>query len=219
VTGSGAPQPLGPGSAPALSGDGRFLAYVATVPGAPAGVTGVTGIYRRDLASGRSDLVSLSAQGTPGSGTASGPVLSAHGAELAFASSAADLVADDGNGLADIFLASAPADTTPPALTLTPSTGLLWPPNKKLVAVRIDGLATDETQLAGVEITVSDEYGSMTGQIVPGFGSTVWLEAWRDGNDLDGRVYTITAVATDAAGNRSERTASVVVPHDMRDKK
>jgi len=96
---------------------------------------------------------------------------------------------------------------------------VLWPPNQKLVPVRIDGLATDETELADVEITVSDEYGSMNGQIVPGFGSIVWLEAWRDGNDLDGRVYTITAVAVDAAGNRSEQTATILVPHDMRDKK
>ena len=54
--------------------------------------------------------------------------------------------------------------------------------------------------------------------VVPGFGSTIWLEAWRDGDDLDGRIYTITAVAVDAAGNRTEKSVTAIVPHDMRDK-
>jgi len=125
-------------------------------------------------------------------------------------------VAGDDNAVADVFLAAAPADITPPTLSLNLSTGLLWPPNHKFVPVRVDGLAEDDRELASVEITVSDEYGSLLNQIVPGFGSTIWLEAWREGNDRDGRVYTITAVALDAAGNRSEQSATVVVPHDMR---
>jgi len=212
----GVPQLIGVGSAPALSTDGRFLVYIAAVADAPVGTTGV---YKRDLANGHSELVSLTPQNGAGSGTVSAPALSAHGAEVAFASTAANLIADDDNGFADIFLAAPATDTTPPVLDLSLSTRVLWPPNQKLVPVRIDGLATDETELADVEITVSDEYGSMNGQIVPGFGSIVWLEAWRDGNDLDGRVYTITAVAVDAAGNRSEQTAAILVPHDMRDKK
>lgn len=211
----GTPQAVAAGSAPALSADGRFLAYVAAVPAAPAGVSGV---YRRDLASGRSELVSITPQGTPGNGIASAPALSAFGADLVFPSSAADLVDGDGNAVADVFLAAAPADTTPPTLSLNLSSGLLWPPNHKFVPVRVDGLAEDDRELASVEITVSDEYGSLLNQIVPGFGSTIWLEAWREGNDRDGRVYTITAVALDAAGNRSEQSATVVVPHDMRSK-
>lgn len=216
VTNGGAPQLLAIGNSPALSSDGRFLAFVAPLAGAPAGATGV---FRHDLASGRSELVSLTPQGISGTGTAGTPALSAHGSEVVFASTAADLVADDGNAASDIFLAEASADTTPPVVNLELSSQILWPPNKKLVPVQVNGLATDETELVSVEITVSDEYGSMVGQVVPGFGSTIWLEAWREGTDLDGRVYTITAVATDAAGNRSEQSTTALVPHDMRDKK
>ena len=216
VANGGAPQLLAIGSSPALSSDGRFLAFVAPVTGAPAGTTGV---FRHDLASGRGELVSITPQGTSGTGTVNSPALSAHGSEVVFAATAADLVADDGNAASDVFMAEASADTTPPVVNLEVSSRILWPPNKKLVPVQVNGLATDETELAGVEITVSDEYGSMVGQVVPGFGSTVWLEAWREGSDLDGRVYTITAVATDATGNRSEQSATVVVPHDMRDKR
>jgi hypothetical protein len=51
---------------------------------------------------------------------------------------------------------------------------------------------------------------------VPGFGSAIPLESWRAGTDMDGRLYTITAVVTDKAGNQSRGTTTVLVPHDMR---
>jgi Tol biopolymer transport system component len=210
--GGGAPVRVDTGSEPALSADGHFLAYVAPLPGAP----GRSMVLRRDLVNGQREVVSVTAQETPGDGVASAPALSAHGAELVFASTAGDLVDGDGNATVDVFLAAAVADTTPPNVALTLSSKQLWPPNKKMVPVQVDGWAEDDRELASVEITVSDEYGSMINQIVPGFGSTVWLEAWRDGNDSDGRIYTITAVAVDAAGNRSEQKATVLVPHDMR---
>lgn len=47
------------------------------------------------------------------------------------------------------------------------------------------------------------------------FGGVVRLEAWREGDDMDGRHYTIIAVATDTAGNSTTATSEVVVPHDM----
>lgn len=208
----GEPVRVDTGSDPALSADGRFLAYVAPLPGVP----GTSMVLRRDLMSGKNEVMSATPQKTPGNGVASAPALSGHGAEVVFASTAGDLVDGDDNATVDVFLSVAVADTTPPNVSLTLSSNQLWPPNKKMVPVQVDGWAEDDRELASVEITVSDEYGSMLNQIVPGFGSTVWLEAWRDGNDADGRVYTITAVAVDAAGNRSEQVATVLVPHDMR---
>lgn len=197
------------GSAPALSADGRFLAYVS------AGGD----VMLLDTGSGRSEPLSRSPLGDPGNAPSAAPAVSAHGASVVFASTASNLTAGDGNGAGDVFLHSAAADTTPPVLSLSALLGILWPPNKKYVPVTVDGLAEDDAELASVEITVSDEYGEMLGMLVPGFGSTVWLEAWREGDDRDGRVYTITAVATDAAGNRSEVSVPVVVPHDLREKK
>lgn len=210
--GGGAPVRVDAGSEPALSADGRFLAYVAPSPDAP----GTSMVLRRDLVSGQREVVSVTPQATPGNGVASAPALSGHGAELVFASTAGDLVDGDDNATADVFLSTAVADTTPPTVSLALSSTLLWPPNKKMVPVQVDGWAEDDRELASVEITISDEYGSMIDQVVPGFGSTVWLEAWRDGKDSDGRVYTITVVAVDAAGNRREEKATVLVPHDLR---
>jgi hypothetical protein len=40
------------------------------------------------------------------------------------------------------------------------------------------------------------------------------LEAWSNGNDTDGRKYTITVVVTDRCGITTARAATVTVPHD-----
>jgi hypothetical protein len=110
-------------------------------------------------------------------------------------------------------------DKTPPTVTVSATPNTLWPPNHKMVDVTIDGSATDDMSgIASVVITVTDEYG-LYDMTVSGFGSTIQLEAWRKGTDKDGRVYTITVVATDNAGNQSTATTTVIVPHDMRDKK
>ena len=108
-------------------------------------------------------------------------------------------------------------DATAPLVTwLTAGPGVLWPPNHALVDVFIDGAVSDGgSGIAATTITVTDEYGTHA-PAVPGFGSAVPLESWREGSDKDGRLYTITAVTTDAAGNESTATAYVIVPHDMR---
>jgi hypothetical protein len=42
----------------------------------------------------------------------------------------------------------------------------------------------------------------------------VRLRAERSGNG-SGRIYTLTLTCTDAAGNKSVRTATVLVPHNQ----
>ncbi len=82
--------------------------------------------------------------------------------------------------------------------------------------VFIGGSVTDGgSGVVSTIITVTDEYG-IYNMTVPGFGSTFQLESWRAGSDMDGRLYTITAVITDNAGNQSTGTTTVLVPHDMR---
>jgi len=102
-----------------------------------------------------------------------------------------------------------------PEVTINASPNRLWPPNKKLVPVTIDGnVVTFGSETKEVTISVADEYGKYNLQGLK-FGDTVMLESWREGGDMDGRVYTITGVATDEAGNRTTKSATVVVPHDM----
>lgn len=106
-------------------------------------------------------------------------------------------------------------DRTPPSVIVTAAPSFLWPSNKRMVDVKIDGLVTEETSgLASLIVTVEDEYGiySMAGPIL---GSVIQLEAWRKRDDMDGRHYTITAIAIDMAGNQSSAVTEVIVPHDM----
>lgn len=102
-----------------------------------------------------------------------------------------------------------------PEVAISANPKQLWPPNKKLIPITITGNAvTFGTDLKEITISVADEYGTYNQQGLK-FGDTVLLEAWREGNDMDGRMYTITAVVTDQAGNRTTRSTMVVVPHDM----
>jgi hypothetical protein len=87
------------------------------------------------------------------------------------------------------------------------------------VDVAVNGGASDtESGVASVEFTVADDYGTVEPP-VSGFNTTIPLEAWRNGGDRDGRHYSITAVITDNAGNKTTVTTEAVVPHDMRGKK
>ncbi len=107
--------------------------------------------------------------------------------------------------------------TTPSIPSLTASPSVLWPPNHKMVNVTIGGSASDDggSGIVSTVITVTDEMG-IYNMTFSGFGNTIQLEAWRNGTDMDGRLYTITAVTTDKAGNQSTTSTMVLVPHDMR---
>jgi hypothetical protein len=109
-------------------------------------------------------------------------------------------------------------DKTAPSIpSLSAGPAILWPPNHKLIDVLVEGSVSDGgSGIASTVITVTDEYGVFSNLIVPGFGSAIPLESWRAGTDMDGRVYTITAITTDQAGNESTGMTTVIVPHDMR---
>ena len=46
------------------------------------------------------------------------------------------------------------------------------------------------------------------------YSFTILLEARRNGEDKDGRTYTITVMAKDLAGNTGNTTVVVTVPHN-----
>lgn len=114
-------------------------------------------------------------------------------------------------------------DATAPVVTAFPSRTSLWPPNGKLVPVTIRGSVADN--LSGVVPTVSyrvvDEYGAVqpsgtaavnaSGQ----YSFTVRLPARRNGQDRDGRQFTVLVTATDQAGNTSTTATVITVPHDQ----
>jgi hypothetical protein len=114
-------------------------------------------------------------------------------------------------------------DKKPPVVTIAATPTSLWPPNGKLRPVFIWGMITDAgsgVNWSTASYSVIDEYGQVQprGPIIPFFKewylATVWLQSSRNGNDKDGRKYTITVRAKDNAGNVGSASTVVTVSHD-----
>ena len=83
-----------------LSADGRFVVWVSRRPSEAA-----TQVWRGDVESGTVALVSVAADGaSEGNGNSTSAAISADGRYVGFASLADNLVADDTNGVKDVFL-------------------------------------------------------------------------------------------------------------------
>jgi hypothetical protein len=115
-------------------------------------------------------------------------------------------------------------DTTPPVIaSVSTQPKSLWPPNHKMVNVKVSARVTDTcsaTTWAIVKVTSNEAVnGNGDGNTSPDWiitgPHTVQLRAERAGLGR-GRVYTITVQATDAAGNVSPNAVvKVTVPHDQ----
>jgi Tol biopolymer transport system component len=104
---------LGPGGVesngyshdPVLSADGRFVAFTSNATNLVAGDTNRrSDVFVRDRETGTTERVSLGTNGRQGNGNSGEPALSADGRFVAFISSAGNLVPDDTNGIADVFV-------------------------------------------------------------------------------------------------------------------
>jgi Tol biopolymer transport system component len=93
------------GDAPALSADGRYVAFESSSADLVAGDTnGSEDVFVHDRLTGATACVSVDSAGVQGNGQSEQPALSANGRLVAFASMATGLVAGDTNGREDIFL-------------------------------------------------------------------------------------------------------------------
>lgn len=98
-------QGNGDAFAPALSADGSLVAFATDNSQLIGGDTnGVRDVFVHDRTSGLSRRVSLDSTGAQANGASDRPALSADGRFVAFESVASNLVAGDGNALADLFV-------------------------------------------------------------------------------------------------------------------
>lgn len=116
-------------------------------------------------------------------------------------------------------------DTIAPVIdSLSVNPAVLWPPNHKMVDVKVGAKITDACGPAAWEILsvtsneAVDAKGS--GNTAPDWkitgDHTLKLRAERSGRNKAGRIYTIKVQATDDAGNKSEpATVTVKVPHNQ----
>ncbi|HEU5181669.1 MAG TPA: VCBS repeat-containing protein [Candidatus Polarisedimenticolia bacterium] len=120
------------------------------------------------------------------------------------------------------------ADTVAPTLTVDLTPHLLWPANNKMVDVIARVQATDacggrvEVKLASIQSggpasranrsSTSNVSGAELGTADFAFQ----LRAVKS-SSKQGAAYLVTYTSTDAAGNQSSATGTVIVPHDHRD--
>ena len=91
---------------PWISADGRFVAFDSDSPALVAGDTNrVRDIFVYDRATGTTERVSVAGDGSEADGQSQRPTLSADGRYIAFWSEATNLVPDDDNDVADVFVA------------------------------------------------------------------------------------------------------------------
>ena len=101
----GGTQGNGDSAQPAISADGRYVAFDSTATNLVGGDTnGAADVFVRDRATGTTTRVSVSSNGTQGDGASLRPDLTADGRHVAFNSVASNLVGDDSNGYRDVFV-------------------------------------------------------------------------------------------------------------------
>lgn len=96
---------------PAISADGRFVAFASISSLVPNDDNFSQDIFVKELATGIIERVSVSATGEEGDGGSFAPAISADGRFVAFASGATNLVPDDTNELTDLFVVDREAGT------------------------------------------------------------------------------------------------------------
>jgi len=98
---------------PAISADGRYVAFASAASTLVAGDTnGTEDVFVYDRVARTTERVSLSSAGEQGNGDSYGPAISADGRYVAFTSSASSLTAGDDNSDLDIFVRDRVAHTT-----------------------------------------------------------------------------------------------------------
>ncbi len=110
---SGGAQANGNSFGPAISGDGRFIAFVSNATNFVAGDTnGVSDIFVRDLQTNTTTRISVDSGGAQANGNSYDPAISGDGRFIAFASEGDNLVSGDTNNVSDIFVRDAQTSVT-----------------------------------------------------------------------------------------------------------
>jgi Tol biopolymer transport system component len=112
-TATGGEQGNGSSFVPAISADGRYVAFYSDASNLVAGDTnGARDVFVRDLQTGETTRVSVSGSGAQANGDSFAPALSSDGRYVAFSSAATNLVDGDTNDANDIFIRDRQSNTT-----------------------------------------------------------------------------------------------------------
>jgi hypothetical protein len=168
--GPGATQATGPSSQPAISADGRFVAFASTAPNLVAGANAASQIYRVDRTTGAVIRVSESAAGAAGDQPSTEPAISANGDAIAFTSTALNLVADAGSAQPHVFLREVTADRTARLSPLDQSQSQYGRPSISATGARVAYVVVPASVSAPRSVFVSD---AATGGVQAAFQTAI----------------------------------------------
>ncbi|HUR26866.1 MAG TPA: calcium-binding protein [Planctomycetota bacterium] len=216
-------QGNGLSSWPSISADGRFVTYFSSSDNLVSGDTNfASDIFLFDRASGTTTLVSSDPGGNPGAGAAARPAISADGKFVAFHSSAANLVAGDGNGVQDIFVRDLASGST--TRVSVGSAGNEADRISNTAALSGDGrfvvFESDATNLVAgdangrTDVFVHDRTSGATTRLsVDSAGNEGDLPSFKPAISADGRCVAFYSRATNLVAGDTNATADVFV-HD-----
>lgn len=144
---NGGDEANGGSFAPALSANGRFVAFTSDATNLVLGDSNrQQDIFVRDLVSGQTERVSIATNGTQANGPSESPHISGDGRYVVFSSDATNLVPNDTNQSRDIFLHDRHTVTT--KRISVDSTGIAGNRDSFLPSISADGRAVVYESLA-----------------------------------------------------------------------
>lgn len=197
----------GPSERPALSADGRYVAFVSLASNLVAGDgNGKADVFRFDRQTGATVRASAGAGATEANDASTRAAISADGSRVAFVSRATNLAPSDPNGLDDVFLRDLASGTT---LHVSVDAGG-GPADNSSLEVALDGagrfvafssyandLVAGDANLQP-DVFVRDLALALTVMATSGGGPN-WPETWffEPTISLDGRFVAFSSVAPD----------------------
>lgn len=131
-------QGNGDSDMPAVSADGRFVAFSSASSNlVPNDTNRVTDVFVHDLLIGQTERVSVASDGSQANGASGFPALSADGRYVVFESAASNLVPNDTNNAYDIFIHD--RQTRQTRRVSVSSTGVQGNGNSRFPAISSDG--------------------------------------------------------------------------------
>jgi hypothetical protein len=198
-------------SLPSISSDGRFVAFYTWATNlVPGDTNGSDDVLVRDLQTNTTERVSLSSSGAEANTDSWDPSISPDGRFVAFSSNATNLVADDTNGYADVFVheRGTPAqysDNRPP--TTTADGGTYTQDTWTNQNVTLTLTAADEQGGSGVKET---RYRMGTSGVYQLYDATNKPSISSEG------ITTVSFYSTDVAGNVEDPPKTFTVKIDKR---
>lgn len=125
-------------TAPAISGDGRYLSFESLATNLATGDTNAVGdVFHRDLQTGTTLLLSRAsgANGAVADGQSFQPSISTDGLTVVFGSTATNLHGDDADASSDVYVREVPPPPAPPAAGCAPTNSCFTNTNPTVGAV------------------------------------------------------------------------------------